>query len=29
MKGFWDSVQQTTRPGTYLSGDNGVAPLGY
>lgn len=29
MSRFWDSVQQTTRPGTYLSGDNGVAPLGY
>lgn len=29
MKRFWDSVQQTTRPGTYLSGDNGVAPLGH
>ena len=29
MKRFWDSVQQTTKPGTYLSGDNGVAPLGY
>ena len=29
MGRFWDSVQQTTKPGTYLSGDNGVAPLGY
>lgn len=29
MKKFWDGVQQTTKPGTYLSGDNGVAPLGY
>ena len=29
MKRFWDGVQQTTKPGTYLSGDNGVAPLGH
>lgn len=29
MSRFWDGVQQTTKPGTYLSGDNGVAPLGY
>ena len=29
MKEFWDGVQQTTKPGTYLSGDNGVAPLGH
>lgn len=29
MKKFWDGVQQTTKPGTYLSGDNGIAPLGH
>ena len=28
MKKFWDYVQQTTKPGTYLSGDAGAMPLG-
>lgn len=28
MKIFWDYVQQTTKPGTYLSGDAGAMPLG-
>ena len=28
MKRFWGIVEQTTKPGTYLSGDAGVMPLG-
>lgn len=28
MKRFWETVDQTTKPGTYLSGDTGTMPLG-
>lgn len=28
MKRFWEIVNQTTKPGTYLSGDSGRMPLG-
>jgi len=28
MKRFWESMEQTTKPGTYLSGDAGRMPLG-
>lgn len=28
MKSFWQGVQQTQRPGSYVSGDNGMTPLG-
>lgn len=28
MKRFWEIVDQTTKPGTYLSGDSGRMPLG-
>lgn len=28
MKRFWETVDQTTKPGTYLSGDSGRMPLG-
>ena len=28
MKRFWGIVEQTTKPGTYLSGDAGRMPLG-
>lgn len=28
MRKFWDAVQQTTKPGTYLSGDAKAMPLG-
>ena len=28
MKRFWETVDQTTKPGTYLSGDSGKMPLG-
>ena len=28
MKKFWGIVEQTTKPGTYLSGDSGRMPLG-
>ncbi len=28
IREFWDLVQQTTKPGTYLSGDTGRMPLG-
>lgn len=28
MKRFWGIVEQTTKPGTYLSGDSGRMPLG-
>lgn len=28
MKRFWETVDQTTKPGTYLSGDAGAMPLG-
>lgn len=28
MRPFWETVESTRRPGTYFSGDQGVAPLG-
>ena len=28
MKRFWETVNQTTKPGTYLSGDSGMMSLG-
>lgn len=28
MKRFWETVDQTTKSGTYLSGDSGRMPLG-
>ena len=28
MKRFWEIVDQTTKPGTYLSGDSERTPLG-
>ena len=28
MKRFWETVDQTTKPGTYLSGDSGRMLLG-
>ena len=28
MKRFWETVDQTAKPGTYLSGDAGTMPLG-
>lgn len=29
MKDFWSNVQNATRPGNYLSGDEGTMPLGF
>jgi hypothetical protein len=28
MKDFWINSRKVQRPGSYMSGDNGVAPLG-
>jgi hypothetical protein len=29
MKSFWIGINDTTKPGTYISGDEGSLPLGY